>query len=179
LTSYGDVNKPTHFYLPEGAIELDWLKYNTKVLVGDKDALRDVAYKSPKEFMQTLDARDSSATYVTVVEDDSAIDFNIYNDRVPSYYTSFDNETVILDAFIATLEDTLQASKTQAYPTQSFSYLLNEAKATCFLRIKEMADGKAEQHSVTQRRRQSQDSWRVADTVQYVSYGRRGKKYNG
>ena len=193
LTPYADVAKPTHFYLPDNAIEVEWLKYNTKVLSTDKDALRDIQYKSPKEFMQILDARDSSASYVTVVEDNSAIDFNIYNDRVPSYYTSFDNETIILDAFINTLESTLQGSKTQVYgkmyptwtmadsfipdlPTQSFSYLLNEAKATCFLRIKEMADGKAEQHSVTQRRRQSQDSWRVADTVGYAAYGRRGKK---
>lgn len=193
LTGYADSDRPTHFYLPDNVIEVEWLKYNIKTDAGDKDSFRDIIYKSPKEFMAILDARDSTATYVTVVEDPSTIDLNIYNDRVPSYYTSFDNETIVLDAYLNTLESTLQGSKTQAYgkvyptwtmsdnfipdlPTQSFSYLLNEAKATCFLRIKEVADNKSEQHSVTQRRRQSQDSWRVADTVGYVSYGRKGKK---
>ena len=158
-----------------------------------KDAFKEIAYKSPKEFMNILDARDSKADYVTVVEDDTTIDLNIYNDRQPQYFTSFDNENIILDAYLNTLESTLQASKTQAYgkvyptwiqedsfipdlPTQSFSYLLNEAKSTCFLRLAQAGDQKAEQHSVTQRRRMSQDAWRVADTVKYAAYGRRGKK---
>lgn len=193
LTSYADVNRPTHFYVPESVIEVDWLKYNVKLLPTDKDHLRDILYKSPKEFMAILDARDSTSSIVKVVEDPSTIELNIYNDRVPSYYTSFDNETIVLDAYLNTLEATLQGSKTQGYgkvyptwtmsdsfipdlPTQSFSYLLNEAKSTCFARLKEMSDQKSEQHSITQRRRQSQASWRVADTVKYVSYGRQGKK---
>lgn len=193
LEASGDTNKPTHMRLPDNIIEIEWLKYNTKTLTTDKDAFKEITYKSPKEFMNILDARDSKATYVKVVEDDTTIDLNIYNDRQPQYFTSFDNENVILDAYLNTLESTLQASKTQAYgkvyptwtqedsfipdlPTQSFSYLLNEAKSTCFLRLAQAGDQKAEQHSVTQRRRMSQDAWRVADTVKYATYGRRGKK---
>lgn len=193
LVGYSNSLKPTHFKLPDNVIEVDWLKYNIKSNLSDKDLYRDIVYKTPKEFMAILDSRDSSASFITVVEDDSAIDLNIYNDRVPSFYTSFDNETIIMDAYLSVLEPTLQGAKTQGYgrvyptwtmedsfipdlPTQSFSYLLNEAKSTCFLRIKEMSDAKSEQHSLTQKRRQSQDSWRVADTVKYISYGRRGKK---
>lgn len=193
LTGYADSNKPTHFYLPDNVIEVEWLKYNTKTSTTGKDVFRDIIYKSPKEFMAILDGRDSTASFIKVVEDPSTVDLNIYNDRVPSYYTSFDNETIVLDAYLNTLESTLQGSKTQGYgkvyptwtmadnftpdlPTQSFSYLLNEAKSTCFARLKETEDEKSEQHSITQRRRQTQASWRVADTVRYVGYGRRGKK---
>lgn len=193
LDASGTVLQPTHMMLPETVIDVQWIKYDVKTAVGDKDSYRDIIYKSPKEFMAILDGRDSTASFVQVVEDDNTIELNIYNDRVPSYFTSFDNEHIVLDAFNSALEDTLQASKTQGYgkvyptwtmddtfipdlPVQSFSYLLNEAKATCFQRIKEMADSKAEQHSISQRRRQSQDAWRVADTVKYVSYGRKGKK---
>ena len=193
LTASGTALKPTHMRLPDNIINVEWFKYNVKVLGTDKQAFRDILYKTPKEFMAILDARDSAATFVTVVDDDTTIDLNIYNDRVPSYYTSFDNENIILDAFDKTLESTLQASKTQGYgkvyptwtmsdtfipdlPTQSFSLLLNEAKSTCFLRVKETGDQKAEQHAITQRRRQSRDAWRVADTVKYSSYGRKGKK---
>lgn len=184
---------PTHMRLPEGVLELEWLKYDKKDSAAAKAAFRDIVYKSPKEFMNILDNRDSTATYVTRVVDPTLIELNIYNDRQPSYYTSFDNEYIILDAFESALDDTLQASKTQGYgkvyptwemvdnfipdlPTQSFSYLLNEAKSTCFLRLAQTADQKSEQHAITQRRRMSRDAWRVADTVAYASFGRKGKK---
>ena len=193
LDASGDSLKPTHMRLPDNVIDVNWIKYNVKVAIADKELFRDIIYKTPKEFMAILDARDSLASFVTVVTDPTTIELNIYNDRVPSYYTSFDNEYIIMDAFNNALESTLQASKTQGYgkvyptwtvddtfipdlPTQSFSYLLNEAKSTCFLRIKEMGDSKAEQHAVSQRRRQSKDAWRVADTVKYNSYGRSGKR---
>lgn len=193
LTGSGSSLKPTHMALSDSILDVDWLKYNVKVAAADKDSFRDIIYKTPKEFMAILDARDSKATYVQVVEDATTIDLNIYNDRQPSYYTSFDNENIILDAFDNTLESTLQGSKTQGYgkvyptwsavdtfipdlPTQSFSYLLNEAKATCFQRLVQTSDQKSEQHSVTQRRRMSQDAWRVADPIKYLSYGRQGKK---
>lgn len=193
LDSFSDVDKPTHFHLPDNVIDVEWLKYNTKALVGDKEAFRDIQYKTPKEFMNILDARASTESYVTVVEDDSTIELNIYNDRQPSFFTSFDNENIVLDAFDNALESTLQGSKTQGYgkvyptwtmsdtfipdlPTQSFSYLLNEAKSTCFLRLVQAADQKSEQHSITQRRRMSKEAWRIADPHKYISYGRRGKK---
>lgn len=193
LTASGTAAKPTHMRLPDNVIDVEWLKYNVKAEAADKESFRDIIYKSPKEFMAILDARDSLATFVTVVEDDTTVELNIYNDRVPSYYTSFDNEYIIFDAFNNAVESTLQTSKTQGYgkvyptwtmsdsfipdlPTQSFSLLLNEAKSTCFLRIKETGDQKSEQHAVTQRRRQSQDAWRVDEPVKYLSYGRQGKK---
>ena len=193
LTASGTAAKPTHMRLPDNVIDVEWLKYNVKAEAADKESFRDIIYKSPKEFMAILDARDSLATFVTVVEDDTTVELNIYNDRVPSYYTSFDNEYIIFDAFNNAVESILQTAKTQGYgkvyptwtmsdsfipdlPTQSFSLLLNEAKSTCFLRIKETGDQKSEQHAVTQRRRQSQDAWRVDEPVKYLSYGRQGKK---
>jgi hypothetical protein len=71
------------------------------------------------------------------------------NDKMPSYYTSFDDNLVILDSFDASIESNLQESKTRAYGTvyPNFSiddsfvpevddtllpYLLAEAKSTCF-----------------------------------------------
>jgi hypothetical protein len=193
LEPSGDSEKPTHMKLPESVIEIEWLKYNIKDSMSGKEVMKDMTYKSPKEFMNILNARDSLATYVKVVTDPTLIELNIYNDRAPTHYTSFDNEYIILDAFDEGVEDTLQASKTQAYgrvypvwemsdnfvpdlPAQSFSYLLNEAKSTCFLRLAQTADSKSEQHSLTQKRRMSRDAWRVVDTVGFPNYGRKGKK---
>jgi hypothetical protein len=61
-------------------------------------------------------------------------------------------------------------------PTQSFSYFLNEAKSTASLRLKQMPDQKAEQHSVTQKRRQSQAAWRIAGGITMPNYGRKGSR---
>jgi hypothetical protein len=57
-------------------------------------------------------------------------------------------------------------------PVQMFTYLLNEAKSTAFLTLKQMANQKAEQVSVSQRRRMSQDAWKVSNGITYPNYGR-------
>jgi hypothetical protein len=101
-----------------------------------------------------------------------------------------------MDAYIKTLETTLQNSKTQCHgkrsvaftmsdtftpdlPVQMFTYLLNEAKSACFLTLKQIANQKAEQISVTQRRRMSQDAWRIAKGIRYPNYGRHSANKTG
>ena len=54
-----------------------------------------------------------------------------------------------------------------------FSYLLNEAKSTAFLTLKQMANQKAEQQSVSQRRRMSQESWKITNGITFGNYGRK------
>jgi len=193
LTASGDITKPTHMSLSDSILDVEWLKYNVKTTTDSVDSFRDILYKTPKEFMSILDARGNGTPYIQVVEDATTIDLNIYNDRQPSYFTSFDNEKIILDAYNIALESTLQSSKTQGYgkvyptwsmtdtfvpdlPTVSFSYLLNEAKSTCFQRLAQTPDQKSEQHSVSQRRRITKDAWRVADPIKYQAFGRSGKK---
>lgn len=190
LTPSGDNTKPTHMSLPENIIDVSWVKYDCKEFGATKDLVRKMIYKTPEDFLAILELRNSSEANIDEVVDVSGISLNIHNDRAPTYYTSFDNEYVIFDAYDIAIDTTLQNSKTSCYgkvyptwtmsdtfipdlPIQSFSYLLNEAKSTCFLVIKETANQKAEQHSITQRRRQSQDAWRVADGITFPNYGRR------
>jgi hypothetical protein len=149
-------------------------------------------YKTPEEFMKLLDGRDNTAPNVLRVIDDSDIGMNIFTDQAPTYYTSFDNHTIIFDSYDIAVDTTLQNSKTQCYgseyplwemsntfvpnlPTDSFSYLLNEAKSAASLRFRQVPDQKAEQHSVTQRRRQSQAAWTLAKQrgIIYPNYGRK------
>jgi hypothetical protein len=193
LEASGTTAKPTHMRLPDNIINLDWVKYDVKQLGETKDKVTPITYKTPSEFMYILDNRDSTDTTIMEVIDDSGVHMNIKTNQAPSYYTSFDNEHVVFDAYDSEVDSTLQNSKTQAYgkiyptwtmsdafvpdlPTQAFSYLLNEAKSTASLRLKQLPDQKAEQHSVTQRRRQSQDAWRVANGITYPDYGRKGRK---
>ena len=191
LTASGNANLPTYMTLPERVSDVSWIKYDCKEDGETRERYKLMVYKTPEEFMQLLDERNSDdSNILQMVEPTSSVLLNIFNDKAPTYFTSFDNEHVIFDAYDLAVDTTLQTSKTQCWgkydptwtmedefipdlPSNAFSYLLNEAKSTCFLRIKQMGDTKAEQHSVTQRRRMSQKSWRVAGGITFPNYGRK------
>ena len=190
LEASGDVNKPTHMRLPDNVIKLDLLKYNKKQVADTYNKFVEIPYKSPIAFLNLVDARHSDDTDVLVVSDSSGVTLNIKTDVAPSFYTSFDNEHIVLDSYDSTVDSTLQVSKTQGYgkvyptwtaedsfvadlPTQSFSYLLNEAKSVAFVALKQAPNPKAEQHSVTQRRRMSQEAWRIKGGITIPNYGRK------
>ena len=99
---------------------------------------------------------------------------------IPQQVTTTDTNTVDI---------TLQNSQTQCWgkrsiaftlsdtftpdlPVQMFTYLLNEAKSAAFLTLKQMANQKAEQISVSQRRRMSQDAFKIEKGIKYPNYGR-------
>ena len=182
--------KPTHMTLPEDIIDLKTIKYNTRKSTDTKDKYVEIKYKDPQDFLYMLDQRDSSATEVTVVTDDSGISLNIYNDTCPKYFTSFNDETLVFDAYDKLVDTTLKSSKTQCHgkrsvtftlldtftpdlPVQMFTYLLAESKSTAFVTLKQMANPKAEQVSTSQRRRMSQEAWRVKNGITYPNYGRK------
>lgn len=193
LTSSGTTARPTHMRLPDNIIDVSWVKYDCKELGETRDRVKNIVFKTPAAFLEILEQRDSTNTTVTEVTDTSGISLNIHNDRAPLYFTSFDNEYVVFDAYDSAVDSTLQTAKTSCYgkvyptwtmsdtfvpdlPTQSFSYLLNEAKSTASLRLKQMPDQKAEQHSITQKRRQSQAAWRIAGGITMPNYGRGGDR---
>ena len=193
LENSGNINKPTHMKLPENIIDLKYIKYNTRSSTDTKDIYTKVKYLMPEDFMDLVDKRDSSKSDVTVVTDTTGISINIKNDKAPEYFTSFDDEYLVFDSYDSNLESTLVNSKTQCHgkrsvaftisdsftpdlPAQMFSYLLAEAKSVSFATLKQMANAKAEQVSVSQKRRMSQDAWRLKNGIHYPHYGRYGKK---
>lgn len=190
LDSSGTASKPVYMRLPENVVDIDWVKYNTRTITDTKDRYTVIKYKTPEEFLDILEKRDSSASNVTVVTDDSGASLNIFNDTAPVYFTSFDDEYLVFDAYDTGIDTTLQNSKSQCFgkriptftisdsfipdlPTQMFSYLLNESKSTAFMILKQSPNAKAEQHSITQRRRMSQEAWRINSGITYPNYGRK------
>jgi len=190
LDSNGTTARPSHMSLPETIIDLDWIKYNKKLPTDTKNKYEAVIYKAPEDFLNLVNGRDSSASNVTVVTDPTGIALNIYNDKPPMYFTSFDDETLVFDAYNSAIESTLQNSKSQCFgkrsvaftlsdsfipdmPVQMFSYLLNESKSVCFVTIKQAPNAKAEQASVSQKRRMSQEAWRVKKGITFPHYGRK------
>ena len=189
LDASGTSSRPTHMKLPENIIDLKYIKYNCKTLTDTKDKYLKIKYLMPEDFMEVVDKRDSSKSNVTVVTDPTGISINVMNDKAPEYFTSFDDENLVFDSYDSQVDTTLQNNKTQCHgkrsvaftlldsftpdlPVQMFSYLLAEAKSTAFVTLKQMPNAKAEQISNSQKRRMSQDAWRVKNGIHYPNYGR-------
>lgn len=190
LDSSATVSRPTHMKLPETIIDLDWVKYNRKKASDTRNKYEKVKYLAPEEFLDLVNQRDSSNIAIQIVVDPTNIQLNILNNKAPEYFTSFDNETIVFDSFDSGIEATIQNSKLQCYgrrsvvftlsdtfvpdlPVQMFSYLLSESKSVSFITLKQVPNQKAEQASISQKRRLSQDTWEVRNGIYYPNYGRK------
>ena len=190
LDSSGTSSRPTHMGLPETIIDLKSLNYNCRKLTDTKDKYKEILYKTPEDFLYILNQRDSSASNVTSVTDTTGITLLISNDKAPQYFTSFDDDNLVFDSYDSAIDSTLVASKTQCHgkrsvaftlldtftpdlPVQMFTYLLAEAKSTAFLTLKQMANQKAEQVSISHKRRMSQEAWKLKNGITFGNYGRK------
>ena len=155
LTAMADSAKPTHFKYPTNTKHIDRVEYNVGT-VAKKD-FAEVAFVDPVYF---LDNMDESGLLVETY--DGNLDIFVGTTTAPSYYTSFDDEYVIMNSYDSAVDTTLQSSKIRAfgsvYPTfsQTDSFapdldntlmplLLAEAKSTCFSLFKGGSDPKVEQ----------------------------------
>lgn len=190
LTASTDAAKPTHMQLPSNIIDLQLVKYNTRTSTDTFDKFLKIAYKTPEEFLIISANRNSSLSNILVVTDFGGSSINVFTDKAPQYYTSFDDNYIVFDSYDSSVDTTLQTVKTQCFgkryptftmsdsfiadmPVQMFSYFYNEAKAVCFADLKQATNRKAEQNSISQRRRMSQQAWKVAGGITYPDYGRK------
>ena len=159
MTSLSSSVRPTHFQYPTNTREIVSLAYNTDTQ--GKINFQEIYFVEPMDFLSRMPY--NLSTGVLVVPDvNSNISLTVFSDRMPTYYTSFDDLHVVLNAYDASIDTTLQESKTRAYGTvyPSFTiaddfvpdlddtmmpYLLAEAKSTCFSLFKSGSDPKIEQ----------------------------------
>lgn len=159
MTSLSSSVRPTHFQYPTNTREIVSLAYNTDTQ--GKVNYQEIQFVEPMDFLSRMPY--NLSTGVLVVPDvNSSISLTIFKDRMPTYYTSFDDLHIVMNAYDASIDTTLQESKTRAYGTvyPSFTiadefvpdlddtmmpYLLAEAKSTCFSLFKSGSDPKIEQ----------------------------------
>ncbi|HET8689300.1 MAG TPA: hypothetical protein VFM18_22030 [Methanosarcina sp.] len=190
LDAAGSTSKPNYFKLPSGTKELTLFKYNVAKVGDTKITYRDIKYLYPDEFLDIINQRNSDLPTVQTVSDYSGVNLLIYNDRAPQYWTSFDDEYLICDAYDSAVETTLKKAKSQAIlykqcewehtddyipdlPDEAFSLLEEEAKSTAFLALKQMANQKAEQKAGRQNRWLARKAWKAKGGIRYPSYGRK------
>lgn len=189
LSGSGDSSKPTELTLPEEIKELHWLKYNKRRAADTKDKYQEIEYLQPEAFYAHCAGRNSSASNVQIVMVGD-IRMNIRNDTPPQYWTSYDDNILVLDAYDSDVDSTLQQGKTAAWgtrnptwthedsaipelPAEAFPMLLEEAKSTAFYVLRQTANEKAEQKSARQQRWLSRKAWRTKGGVRYPDYGRK------
>lgn len=190
LVPYTDSSKPNYMKLPSNVKALVSVFYD-KHLFGDTRKLyQEVKYKNPEDFLRYLNNRNTDNANVEVVTDESGIELFIFNDKPPTYFTSFDDVTLIFDSYDTDVETTLQASKFQvtAYilPTLDFSntavpdlpldaesLLVEESVSRCQFKLAEVQDLKSEQEANRQKRAISRKAWRTNSDRRYPDYGRK------
>lgn len=155
LDASGDTDIPTHMYLPDEVGLMEWVMYNCLNDVSDPINFQHVRYITPAEFSRMSASRNSDEDNILEVEDpESSVTLLIRTDVNPTVWTSYDDETIIFDAFNEDVDSTLQQSKTQCWgriaptwthsdsaypdlPDNLFSYLLTHAKEYYFDVIKQ------------------------------------------
>jgi hypothetical protein len=189
ITGLSNSAKP-NFMDADGITEIKELRYNVSETLGELE-YKLINYVPPDEFVQRIVTRDTTATEVILVQDPtSGISLPIINDKMPDYYTSFDDRYLCFDSYKSTVDVTLQTSKTMvlgikipsfsmvdsATPDMDdtiFPYYLAEVKSRALSLLKGGADAKVEQFARKHRYFQRNNRWKTGEQRILNDYGRR------
>jgi hypothetical protein len=186
LTALSDTSYPTHFIFPDNVKAITGLWY-------DKSALGtleygDIKWVAPETFLSRTDGR--SSDYVSVADKSAGTNLRIGTAQMPTFYTSFDDEYIVMDSYDNTVDTTLTSSKiramgstipvfsqTDAYvpdlDATMFPYLIAESKSVCFSLFKGGTDPKIDQAARRQKAYVQNDMYRNKMENKRPQYGRR------
>lgn len=189
LETLGDPALPTHVRVQESIKEMISVKYNCSKLGETRRFYQPVYWVEPDDFLRISNSRNTDDASIDVIYDSTDIELFIRNDQQPRYFTSFDDNILIFDAYDKAIDDNIHAAKIQAMayimpdwvhdddgvpdiPIDAFSALLEEAKSRCFVKLKQQSDVTAATEARRQQAWLSRKEWRVAGGVKYENYGR-------
>lgn len=196
LTAHADVTTPTHMTVPDGVRRLEEMRYNTVKTGKTAKDYTVMYYCEPETFIERVLQRDSDATNVLTVSINGG-EVLIVTDAAPTYYTTFDDQTLVFDSYDSAVDSTLQSSKFMVWAIEEptftmsntftpdldvnmFPYLLNEAKSVAHVELNQQANPKAEQKALHQKIRWQSDRHNVSQSEQNtygrVDYGRSSRR---
>jgi len=189
LDSVGDNTRPTYLKLPSDVSDLITFEYNVSTDVSDV-SFREIKYCTPEEFLRRIRTRDNSDTNTTTMLDiNGNTTLIIRNNRMPSYFTSFDDLHIVCDSYDSDIDTTLQASKTRAYVSKipqfdlidtaspdiddsHIRFLINEAKSSAIAILHKQVNPKVENTARRQRVFSQNDKHRLNAGNNRNNYGR-------
>lgn len=190
FSNSGTTARPTHLMLKDEVKELDFVNYNNQKSGETRRRYTQMKYLTPDAFLRMTNERNNDNDNVDVVTDVTGVELLVYNDRLPTYYTSFDDKWLVFDSYDSEINSTLVSDKVQAQgyiepswtvddsfipdlPSDAFPAFLAEAKSTAFLTLKQMPNEKAEQMATRGQRWLARKARKIAGGIQYPNYGRR------
>ncbi|QDP53384.1 MAG: hypothetical protein Unbinned6805contig1000_46 [Prokaryotic dsDNA virus sp.] len=194
LESYGDLALPTHVRIKENTTELVLLNYNKQKADSSRLEYIPLRWQDNDVFLRRLNGNNSDSESFDIIQDPTGIQLIIRNDAPPTYYTSFDDETIVCDSYDKAVDSTLVGSKFQAVaylapndwrdeddfvvdlPDEAFSAYYNEAKSLAFIELRQQGHALAAQQANRQQRWLARKAWRVEGGVKYPDYGRKKRR---
>lgn len=197
LQASGDSSKPTIMYRPDTVHNIKWLKYNVANTDDTTDNFRLLQYIPIDDFfdiIHQLKTVDTNVVSFNLDLNGDSITLYCRDDIAPTYFSTFDDSTIIFDSYDATMDTTLQKTKTLGYGAkseiftmtddfiapfdeQTFALYYNECKALAWAEMKETLHQKAELAIKRQRRsiQKNKDAFATKRTLfdRLPNYGRR------
>jgi len=188
LTALSDTDTPTHFSYPTNVASISTVWYDVSA-VGDDPEYREICFVEPEVFLTRTDTIQTPYTLVSDINGGTTL--RIQNDSQPSFYTSFDDENIIMNSHDSTIDSTLQQSKSRALgrvipvfdktsdsyipdiDNVMFPYLIAEAKSLAFELVKGGATPKVEQAARRQKSYLQNDRFKTVRENTRNDYGRR------
>jgi len=194
LEALADTLKPNYLRMPVGTKEIERIAYNIRDASDTRDRVVKIDYVEPEEFLLThVNPRKSDADNIQVVSDFSGVKLNIFDDREPTIWTTFDDLHIVFDAFDKAVESTLQQSKSQVIlfeepsftiadsfvpdiPSEMVPLLLNELKSRASFSLAQKQNVKAEGEAVRQRRVMSRKDFKARGGIRFRDFSRKTRK---
>ena len=112
MHSLSDTNQPTVFSINDNIEQITMFKYYDK----ENERYVDLTWMEPEQFVSMcLDRNPTKDNVQNVTEPHSGIRYNVYNDRCPQYFTSFNDKEFVCDAFNSKDSHTLIEQYTVVY----------------------------------------------------------------
>ena len=112
IESVSDVANPTALRLPDNVLNISSIRYDVTTATDTNTVIKELEQLDVEDFLDRIYQRQSTATNVVTAEY-KGIDLYVYNDQAPTFYTTFDNEYIILDSFDSAQETTVQGVNTK------------------------------------------------------------------
>lgn len=194
LDSVSDADRPNFLRIPSDVEQIHKIKYETTDSGATATTFKNINYLSPEDFIDFVHARNTDDTNVIEVSTLEGITLFIKDNADPLYWTSFDDELIVFDAYDSVVDTTMQNSKSMAIvtkdpswtlsdsfvpgdsegmPNKFYPLLLAESKRVCHLYFKQQDSSIDAKRSLRGIARMRNESWRAHDPRKTKNFGRR------
>ncbi len=197
LESIADSTKPNYLRIPDDVVRIDQIKYDNTDPLGAAPLLVEIneaVWCEPERFLNMTQGRNTERADVTTITDFSGVRYHILDDHKPQFWTSFDDEYVVFDAFDEDIDSTLQGNKSQALckiipdfviadstvadmPAHIFQIWIAEVKSTAMLYLRQEISQKDEQRARRGLAVARRDASRTDNSDGKVKFGRPARSF--